>query len=54
MCKKVNRTPYFTITGGDPLLHPDFWKILKLFKNNSVRFGILGNPFHLNNEIWAL
>lgn len=51
MCKKVNRTPYFTITGGDPILHPDFWKILKLFKDKSVRFGILGNPFHLNNEI---
>ena len=34
MCKKVNRKPYFYITGGDPILHPDFWKILKLFKIN--------------------
>ncbi|MDD5960062.1 MAG: radical SAM/SPASM domain protein, ACGX system [Methanobrevibacter wolinii] len=50
MCKDVNRIPYFSITGGDPILHPDFWKILKLLKDNKIRFGILGNPFHLNNE----
>ena len=50
MCKKVDRIPYFSITGGDPILHPDFWKILKLMKDNHVRFGILGNPFHLNDE----
>lgn len=50
MCNKVNRIPYFSITGGDPILHPDFWKILKLLKKNNIRFGILGNPFHLNNE----
>ena len=50
MCKDVNRIPYFSITGGDPILHPDFWKILKLLNDNKIRFGILGNPFHLNNE----
>ncbi|MBE6493461.1 MAG: radical SAM/SPASM domain protein, ACGX system [Methanosphaera stadtmanae] len=51
MCKKVNRIPYFIITGGDPILHPDFWKILELFKSNNIVFGLLGNPFHLNDEI---
>lgn len=51
MCEKINRIPYFTLTGGDPILHPDFWKILELFKKHNVRFGILGNPFHLNDEI---
>ena len=51
MCEKTGRTPYFSLTGGDPILHTDFWKILKLFKENKVRFGILGNPFHLNDEI---
>ena len=50
MCKKVDRIPYFSITGGDPILHPDFWKILRLLKDNKIRFGILGNPFHLNDE----
>ncbi len=51
MCEKTNRIPYFNITGGDPLLHPDFWKILELVKENKVRFGILGNPFHLNDKV---
>jgi len=51
MCEKTGRTPYFTLTGGDPILHPDFWKILQLFKDNNTRFGILGNPFHLNETI---
>ena len=24
MCEKTNRKPYFSITGGDPILHPNF------------------------------
>lgn len=51
MCKKLNRIPYFYITGGDPILHKDFWKILEMFKANNIAFGILGNPFHLNDEV---
>ena len=51
MCNKVERIPYFTITGGDPILHPDFWKLLQLMKDNKIRFGILGNPFHLNDAV---
>lgn len=50
MCEESNRIPYFYITGGDPLLHKDFWKILELFKDNNTSFGILGNPFHLDAE----
>lgn len=51
MCKKLNRIPYFYITGGDPILHKDFWKMLKIFKKNNIAFGILGNPFHLTEEV---
>lgn len=51
MCNKVDKIPYFMLTGGDPILHPDFWKVLQLFKENNIRFGILGNPFHLNDEV---
>ena len=51
MCEKLNRQPYFYITGGDPILHPDFWKILGLFKENNILFEILGNPFHLTDKI---
>ena len=49
-CKVYHRLPYFYITGGDPILHPDFWKLLGLMKENGIPFTILGNPFHLNDE----
>ena len=50
-CQVYDRLPYFYITGGDPILHPDFWKLLGLMKQHSVPFTILGNPFHLTDEI---
>lgn len=50
-CKVYGRTPYFYITGGDPILHPDFWKLLKLLREHDIKFTILGNPFHLNNQV---
>lgn len=46
-----NRTPYFYITGGDPILHPNFWQLLSLMKEHEIKFTILGNPFHLNDEV---
>lgn len=52
-CEVYNRLPYFYITGGDPILHPDFWKLLELCKENAIPFTILGNPFHLNDEVCA-
>lgn len=51
MCKTYHRLPYFYITGGDPILHPDFWKLLSLLKNKEIPFTILGNPFHLSDEV---
>lgn len=50
-CEVYNRQPYFYITGGDPILHPDFWKLLNLLKENNIQFTILGNPFHLTDEV---
>ena len=50
-CKVYNRLPYFYITGGDPILHKDFWKLLELLKSYNIPFSILGNPFHLNDEV---
>ena len=35
-CETYGRTPYFYLTGGDPILHPDFWKLLGLFRENNV------------------
>ncbi|MBQ2664859.1 MAG: radical SAM/SPASM domain protein, ACGX system [Clostridia bacterium] len=51
MCEKLGRTPYFYITGGDPILHKDFWKLAALLKEKNITFGILGNPFHLDDEV---
>ncbi|MDE6087745.1 MAG: radical SAM/SPASM domain protein, ACGX system [Oscillospiraceae bacterium] len=51
MCDKLGRTPYFYITGGDPILHKDFWKLAKKLKDNTIRWAIMGNPFHLNDKI---
>lgn len=50
-CKVYDRLPYFYITGGDPILHPDFWKLLALLKEDDIPFTILGNPFHLTDEV---
>lgn len=51
MCETLNRSPYFYITGGDPILHKDFWTLLKILKKDNVPFAILGNPFHLTDEL---
>ena len=50
-CKAYNRIPYFYITGGDPILHPDFWKLLALLKSKNIPFTLMGNPFHLDDNV---
>lgn len=51
MSARMKRLPYFYITGGDPILHKDFWAITEYLKERSIPFGILGNPFHLTREV---
>lgn len=51
MCQRLGRKPYFSITGGDPILHKSFWKLLDLLKSHNIPFNILGNPFHLDDEV---
>lgn len=50
-CRTYDRLPYFYITGGDPILHPDFWRLLGLMKEHEIPFTILGNPFHLSDDV---
>ena len=50
-CNLYNRTPYFYITGGDPIIHHDFWKLLELLHSHNIKFTIMGNPFHLNDQV---
>jgi radical SAM/SPASM domain protein of ACGX system len=47
----MNKLPYIYLTGGDPILHPNFWNLLELFKKNNIPFTIMGNPFHLNIDV---
>lgn len=50
-CETFGRRPYFYLTGGDPILHPDFWRLLELFQEHEIPFTILGNPFHLDDAV---
>lgn len=50
-CEKYEKKPSIAITGGDPILHPQFWEILKLVKDRHIPFNILGNPFHLTPKV---
>jgi len=49
-CNEMNISPFFFITGGDPLLYPLIWDVLELIRQKGISFTILGNPFHLNSE----
>lgn len=50
-CQKYDKLPRITLTGGDPILHSNFWEIVGLFHEKNIPFVILGNPFHLNPEV---
>lgn len=52
-CETFNRAPHFYITGGDPILHKNFWQLLEIFRANNFQFTIMGNPFHLDDETCA-
>ena len=52
-CETYGREPYFYITGGDPILHPHFWRLLGLLRRREIPFAILGNPFHLDDAVCA-
>ena len=48
---QMDMRPNFAITGGDPLLAPDFWKLAEYLKEKQLRYALMGNPFHLNEEV---
>jgi radical SAM/SPASM domain protein of ACGX system len=50
MCASLSREPYFYLTGGDPILHPDFWRLAEELHARGHRWCVLGNPFHLTPE----
>ena len=48
--EKSGREPYIYLTGGDPILHKDFWTLLEKIHTYGWRIAILGNPFHITSE----
>lgn len=52
-CDRVGREPYFYITGGDPILHRDFWRLAEELHARGAKWCIMGNPFHLTDEVCA-
>lgn len=51
MAQRLHRTPYLYITGGDPLLHSRFWDLVNEVHNRGISYCLMGNPFHLNNDV---
>lgn len=50
-CDEMERRPFLTITGGDPLLYKNVWPFFFELQRRGIEFAILGNPFHLTDEI---
>lgn len=53
LCGRLGRAPYFYVTGGDPILHPDFWRLAQLLHDKGFMWCMMGNPFHLDDEVCA-
>ncbi len=51
MASRMGRLPYLYITGGDPILHSRFWDFLQLVHEHGIPFTVMGNPFHLTDEV---
>lgn len=49
-CQIAEANPSINFTGGDPLLRPDFFEILKYASSYGARLSVMGNPFHLTAE----
>lgn len=50
-CHKYDKLPHISLTGGDPILHDNFWEIIALIQEYEIPFNLLGNPYHLTPEI---
>ena len=47
--QRLGSRPRVSLTGGNPLLHPDFWALLSYLGEKKVRVNIMGNPFGLTD-----
>lgn len=44
-------SPFLIITGGDPILNPDFFNILRHAQGRGMAPYIMGNPYHIDEQI---
>lgn len=51
--RDMGREPYVYLTGGDPILHPDFWRLAELLHARGIMWAVMGNPFHLTPDTCA-
>jgi len=47
----VDIRPRINFTGGDPLLRRDLFDLLRAAQEREIFIGILGNPYHLTEEV---
>ncbi len=40
LCQCLGMDPYVYLTGGDPILHPDFWRVMELLHSHGIRVAI--------------
>ena len=46
-----NALPMPAVSGGDPILHPDFWRFAEELHRRGIHWLMMGNPFHLTKEV---
>ena len=46
-----NAVPMPAVSGGDPILHPDFLKFALELHKRGLHWLIMGNPFHLTEDV---
>lgn len=52
LTEQLNINGRINLTGGDPLLRPDFWEILEYIKKyKKLSVGVLGNPYHITADV---
>lgn len=52
ICERTGVQGEFHITGGDPILRPDFWDILEYIRQKPrLHVSLMGNPYHITDEV---
>lgn len=50
--QRFNLTGAYYLTGGDPILRPDFWDLLKYIQSKEIiTVDMMGNPYHITEEV---